>query len=65
MTNNVSESRFYMWRAIFALAHADHIVTDEEYRFMQKALDTENFQRHKEPCWNWIESNRRKSCLYS
>jgi uncharacterized tellurite resistance protein B-like protein len=28
-----------MWRAIFALAHADDIVTDEELRFMSEILE--------------------------
>jgi uncharacterized membrane protein YebE (DUF533 family) len=39
----VSESRFYMWRAIFALAHADHEVTAEERKFMYNVLNSENF----------------------
>ncbi len=39
-TDNVSESRFYMWRAIFAMAHADHVVTEDEREFMQQALST-------------------------
>lgn len=32
---NLSESRFHMWRAVFALAHADGHVSDEERRFME------------------------------
>lgn len=43
MSAGVSESKFNMWRAIFALAHADHVVTEEERKFMQKALATEGF----------------------
>ncbi len=39
MSVNVTESQFYMWRAIFALAHADDIVTPEELRFMSEALE--------------------------
>jgi len=39
----VSESEFYMWRAIFALAHADHVVTDEERSFMTKNLAVISF----------------------
>ena len=35
----ISESQFYMWRTLFALAHADHVVTDEEVRFMAEALE--------------------------
>lgn len=40
---SVSSSKFNMWRAVFALAHADHVVTTEEQRFMYRALATENF----------------------
>lgn len=36
---SVTESQFYMWRALFAMAHADDIVTDEEIRFMMEALE--------------------------
>ena len=39
MNGQVNESQFYMWRAIFALAHADDVVTDEELRFMSEALE--------------------------
>lgn len=39
----MSESQFYMWRAIFALAHADHVVTAEELDFMQGILQSESF----------------------
>lgn len=35
----VTDSQFYMWRTLFAIAHADHIVTDEEVRFMAEALE--------------------------
>ena len=48
MTGGVSESKFNMWRAIFALAHADHVVTDEERRFMNKALAAEGFSQAQE-----------------
>ncbi len=41
--NNIADSTFNMWRALFALAHADDIVTDEELRFMYEALARENF----------------------
>ena len=37
--SQVSESAFYMWRTLFALAHADDVVTDEELRFMAEALE--------------------------
>lgn len=39
MGSMVTESQFYMWRAIFALAHADDIVTPEELRFMSEILE--------------------------
>ena len=35
----VTESQFYMWRTLFAVAHADNVVTDEEVRFMAEALE--------------------------
>jgi len=28
-----------MWRTLFALAHADHVVSEEEVRFMAEALE--------------------------
>ena len=39
MGGEITESQFNMWRTIFALAHADDIVTDEELRFMAEALE--------------------------
>ncbi len=45
----VNDSRFYMWRAVFALAHADHTVTKDEREFMYNVLHSEAFskeQRH-------------------
>ena len=35
----ISESGFYMWRTLFAVAHADGVVTNEEIRFMAEALE--------------------------
>lgn len=35
----VTESQFYMWRTLFAISHADDIVTQEEIRFMTEALE--------------------------
>ena len=35
---DVCNDEFYMWRTIFALSHADHVVTPEEQRFMYDAL---------------------------
>lgn len=34
----LSESRFYMWRAVFAMAHVDGTVTDEEIAFAEQYL---------------------------
>lgn len=39
----VTESRFNMWRAIFAMAHADDIVSEEEATFMREAIERYNF----------------------
>tara|TARA_X000000950_G_scaffold36190_2_gene38672 strand:+ start:244 stop:717 length:474 start_codon:yes stop_codon:yes gene_type:complete len=39
MSKGVSQSHFYMWRTLFALAHADHVVSEEEVRFMAEALE--------------------------
>ncbi|AGH97595.1 tellurite resistance TerB family protein [Micavibrio aeruginosavorus] len=38
---DMSDSRFHMWRAIFAMAHADSVVTNEERAFMYKILTEE------------------------
>lgn len=40
---SVTDSEFHMWRAIFAISHADHVVSAEERRFMIKALNTNKF----------------------
>ena len=45
MNNHVSESRFYMWRAIFAMAHADGVVTEEESDFLHEYLANVNFTK--------------------
>jgi uncharacterized membrane protein YebE (DUF533 family) len=39
----VTQSEFQMWRAVFALAHADGKVTDTEVRFMAEALEDISF----------------------
>ncbi|NCC21325.1 MAG: TerB family tellurite resistance protein [Alphaproteobacteria bacterium] len=43
MSKKITESRFYMWRAIFAMAHADGIVTAEESEFMTEYLEHVDF----------------------
>ena len=35
----INESQFHMWRTLFAISHADDIVTEEEIRFMTEALE--------------------------
>lgn len=35
----ITESQFYMWRTLFAISHADNVVTDEEVRFMTDAME--------------------------
>jgi len=37
--DGVSESHFYMWRTLFAIAHVDHLVSKEETRFMAEAFE--------------------------
>lgn len=39
----VTQSQFYMWRTLFAVAHADHVVTDEEIMFMASVLEDVDF----------------------
>lgn len=43
MSQPISDSRFYMWRTLFAVAHADDIVTDEEVEFMAHVLEDVDF----------------------
>ncbi len=47
MGDGVSESEYYMWRTLFAVAHADHVVTDEEVRFMATALADVSFSEEQ------------------
>lgn len=45
----MTESRFFMWRAVFAMAHADRVVTAEEKSFLYKVMADYSFtgeQRH-------------------
>lgn len=39
----VNESRFHMWRAVFAMAHADEVVTIEERKYLNAILKQEPF----------------------
>ncbi len=43
MSDGVSKSQFYMWRTLFAVAHADNVVTDEEIEFMAHILNDIDF----------------------
>lgn len=45
--HGMSESRFYMWRAVFAMAHADNIVTTEEKKYLNGILSTEPFSEEQ------------------
>ena len=47
MTRAVSESEFYMWRTLFAVVHADNVVTNEEVRFMAEALEDIAFSKEQ------------------
>lgn len=39
MTDGLKQSEFYMWRTIFALAHADNVIKDDEVRYMAEAME--------------------------
>ncbi|MCB1721440.1 MAG: TerB family tellurite resistance protein [Rhodospirillales bacterium] len=47
MLGGVSESRFYMWRAVFALAHIDRVVTDEEKALAGRYLESVPFSEEQ------------------
>lgn len=62
----VSESRFYMWRAVFAMAHADDMITDEERKFMLKAIEEHNFSDfQKDILLNDIENKQDIASMFS
>lgn len=46
--SGITESQFYMWRTLFAIAHADNVVTDEEVRFMTEALEDIPFSEEQQ-----------------
>ena len=48
MTANVNDSQFHMWRTLFAITHADNIVTDDEVKFMAHVLEDVNFSAEQE-----------------
>ena len=43
MTSLLTDSRFHMWRAVFAIAHADNVVTSEEKKYLRGVLAREPF----------------------
>lgn len=47
MTVSVTNSEFYMWRTVFAVSHADGVVTDEEIRFMAEVLEDQSFSEEQ------------------
>lgn len=47
MARDVTESEFYMWRTLFAVVHADNVVTNEEVRFMAEALEDIPFSKEQ------------------
>ncbi|MCB1680578.1 MAG: TerB family tellurite resistance protein [Rhodospirillales bacterium] len=42
-TVSINESQFYMWRTLFAIAHADNILADGEIQYMAKVLEEVRF----------------------
>ena len=52
MSQGISDSQFYMWRTLFAVAHADDVVTDEEVRFMAEALEDIPFSDEQQTILN-------------
>ena len=47
MTSSVNQSQFYMWRTLFAVAHADNVVTKEEVEFMAHILEDIDFSEEQ------------------
>lgn len=45
--DGASDSRFYMWRAVFAMAHADNVVTDDEKKYLRGILAREPFSEEQ------------------
>ncbi|MBI1300026.1 MAG: TerB family tellurite resistance protein [Alphaproteobacteria bacterium] len=43
MPSGVTDSQFHMWRTLFAITHADNVVTNEEIRFMAHVLEDIEF----------------------
>jgi uncharacterized membrane protein YebE (DUF533 family) len=47
MTQNISESRFYMWRGVVAIAHADGVVTPHEVSFINDFVKDRAFSKEQ------------------
>lgn len=47
MTQIISDSRFYMWRSLFAIAHADAVVVAEERSLMNRILAEQPFSEEQ------------------
>ncbi len=45
MTEAISESRFYMWRCVVGIAHADGVVTPHELSFINDYIKHLNFSQ--------------------
>lgn len=44
----LEDSRFYMWRAVFAVAHADREVSQEERQYMAEVVDSLSLSKEQE-----------------
>lgn len=64
--NGLSTSQFYMWRAVFAMAHADDVITDDERDFMYKAIGNHAFSDfQKDILLNDIENKQDIASMFS
>ncbi len=43
----ITDSEFFMWRAVFATAHADNKVSGEEIRFLAEVLEDNPFSKEQ------------------
>lgn len=48
MRRIVTESQFYMWRTLFAISHADEIVSNDELRMMTEILEDLPFSEEQQ-----------------
>ncbi len=66
MGKQVTESEFYMWRTLFAIAHVDDIVSKEEVRFMAEVLEDNSFNDEQRAILNDdIKNSRDISEMFS